>query len=133
VQDRVEKVLAAFDAPVRQILLQVEIIETEFSDGFNWSVDYAFSGDLLGAVTDGLVSGIPTGGLVDGDGEVVDGSEGFVNFRKEFPVVSAGSSGLNAQMLTRHAWIKLATSMRDSRTRVLQQPRLFVENQKTAS
>lgn len=133
VQERVEKVLAAFDAPVKQVLLQLEIIETEFSDGFNWSIDYAFSGDLLGAVTDGLVSGVPTGTQTGTDGKPVEGSEGFVNFRKEFPVVSAGSNGINTQMLTRHAFIKLATAMSDSRTRVLQQPRLFVENQKTAS
>jgi type II secretory pathway component GspD/PulD (secretin) len=133
VQERVEKVLEAFDAPVRQILLQLEIIETEFSDGFNWSVDYAFSGDLLGAVTDGLVSGIPTGGTTGSDGKPVEGSEGFVNFRKEFPVVEAGSKGLNAQMLTNHAFIKLQAAMSDSRTRILQQPRMLVENQKLAS
>jgi len=133
VQERVEKVLAAFDAPVQQILLQLEIIETEFSDGFNWQIDYAFSGDLLGAVTDGLVSGIPSGGTTDGDGEPVDGSEGFVNFRKEFPLLQGGSSGINAMHLSRHAFVRLQTAMSDSRTRVLQQPRIFVENQKTAS
>lgn len=133
VQERVEKVLEAFDAPVRQILLQLEIIETEFSDGFNWSVDYAFSGDLLGAVTDGLVSGIPTGGTTGADGKPVEGSEGFVNFRKEFPVVQGGSTGLNAQMLTSHAFFKLQAAMSDSRTRILQQPRMLVENQKLAS
>lgn len=133
VQDRVEKILEAFDAPVRQVLLQLEIIETEFSDGFNWSVDYAFSGDLLGAVTDGLVSGIPTGGTTGSDGKPVEGSEGFVNFRKEFPVVEAGSRGLNAQMLTKHAFVKLSAAMSDSRTRILQQPRMLVENQKLAS
>src|SRR5690606_9028708 len=107
VQERVEKILEAFDAPVQQILLQLEIIETEFSDGFNWSVDYAFSGDLLGAVTDGLVSGVPTGARSGEDGQVIEGTEGFVNFRKEFPVVSLGSTGLDAQMLTRHAFVRL--------------------------
>lgn len=133
VQERIEKILEAFDAPVRQVLLQLEIIETEFSDGFNWSVDYAFSGDLLGAVTDGLVSGIPTGATPGADGKPVEGSEGFVNFRKEFPVVQAGSKGLNAQMLTKHAFVKLQAAMSDSRTRILQQPRMLVENQKLAS
>jgi len=133
VQERVEKVLEAFDAPVRQVLLQLEIIETEFSDGFNWSVDYAFSGDLLGAVTDGLVSGVPNGGTTGADGKPVEGSDGFVNFRKEFPVVQAGSKGINAQMLTSHAFFKLQAAMSDSRTRVLQQPRMLVENQKLAS
>ncbi len=133
VHDRVEKVLAAFDAPVRQIWLQIEIIETEFTEGFNWQIDYAFSGDLLGAVTDGLVSGVPSGGTTDEDGGVVEGSEGFVNFRKEFPVVQAGSTGLDATFLSRHAFVRLATAMSDSRTRVLQQPRVLVENQKLAS
>ncbi len=133
VHERVEQVLAAFDAPVRQILLQLEIIETEFTEGFNWQIDYAFSGDLLSAVTDGLVSGIPTGNATGADGGVTEGSEGFINFRKEFPVVEAGSRGLNASMLSRHAFVKLSTAMSDSRTRVLQQPRLLVENQKTAT
>lgn len=133
VQERVEKVLEAFDAPVRQILLQVEIIETEFADGFNWNVDYAFSGDLLGAVTDGLISGVPSGSSSNADGEIIEGSEGFVNFRKEFPIVQAGSTGIDAQMLTSHAFIKLQAAMSDSRTRVLQQPRILVENQKLAT
>ncbi len=133
VHERVEKVLAAFDAPVRQILLQLEIIETEFADGFNWQIDYAFSGDLLGAVTDGLVSGVPSGSQTNEDGEVVEGSEGFVNFRKEFPIFQGGSSGVNAMHLSRHAFVRLQTAMSDSRTRVLQQPRILVENQKTAS
>lgn len=133
VHDRVEQVLAAFDNPVKQVLVQLEIVETEFTDGFNWSLDYAFSGDLLGAVTDGLVSGIPTGGVTDGDGDIVDGSEGFVNFRKEFPVIQAGSSGINASMLTRHAYVSLKTAMSDSRTRILQQPRALVQNQKPAT
>ncbi len=132
VQERVEKILEAFDAPVQQILLQLEIIETEFSDGFNWSVDYAFSGDLLGAVTDGLVSGVPTGASTGEDGPIA-GTEGFVNFRKEFPVVSLGSTGLDAQMLTRHAFVRLQAAMSDSRTRILQQPRMLVQNQKIAS
>ncbi len=136
VHERVEQILAAFDAPVRQILLQLEIIETEFTEGFNWQVDYAFSGDLLAAVTDGLVSGVPSGSVgtaVDGGGKTTGADAGFINFRKEFPVVQAGSSGLNASLLSRQAFFSLSTAMSDSRTRVLQQPRLLVENQKIAT
>ena len=149
VQDRVEKVLEAFDSPIKQVLLQAEVIETEFSDGFNWQVDYAFSGDLFSSVIDGLTgrvpaatgstgatgSGgtVPVGSQVGTDGTIDPTNLGFLNFRKEFPILQGGSTGINAQMLTRHAYVKLAAAMSDSRTRVLQQPRMLVENQKTAS
>ncbi|MGI8906445.1 MAG: hypothetical protein ACR2IE_08150 [Candidatus Sumerlaeaceae bacterium] len=139
VHDQVEKILAAFDQPIRQVLLQAEIIETEFSEGFNYSVDYAFSRDLFAAVTDKLTGTlVPTGsGVTPGTGTTPGTGDadtlGFINFRKEFPIIQGGSSGINAQFLSKYAFIKLQAAMSDSRTRVLQQPRVLVENQKTAT
>lgn len=138
VHEQVEKILAAFDQPVRQVLLQAEVIETEFSDGFNYSIDYAFSRDLFAAVTDKLTAIVPTGsGVTAGSGTTAGSNDpdtlGFINFRKEFPIITAGSSGINAQFLSKYAYFKLQAAMSDSRTRVLQQPRIVVENQKTAT
>lgn len=133
VHEKIEKILAAFDQPAKQVLVQAEVIETDFSESFNYSIDYNLSRDLFSSVVDNLVakqtstnaSGVPTG-----SGTVDNQTLGFIDFRKEFPVVSAGSSGVNAQYLSKHAFITLKAAMSDSRSRVLQQPRALVKNQK---
>lgn len=136
VHEKIEKILAAFDQPAKQVLIQAEIIETDFREGFNFNVDYTLSRDLFAAVIDGL-TGRATGGTTPTPGSVPVGSGtvdretlGFLDFRREFPIATIGGGGLNASFLTRNAFIQLQTAMSDSRTRVLQQPRLLIENQK---
>lgn len=128
VHEKVEKILQTFDQPAKQVLVQAEVIETDFSEGFNYSIDWAFSQDLFAATIDQL-----TGGLVPtGSGNAKDPNTlGFIDFRKEFPVVTGGgSSGLVVQNLSKHAYFILRTAMNNTRTRVLQQPRLLIENQR---
>jgi type II secretory pathway component GspD/PulD (secretin) len=43
VHEKIEKILAAIDQPPKQVLIQCEIIETSFQEGFNWTIDYTFS------------------------------------------------------------------------------------------
>lgn len=128
VHERVEQLLAAFDAPLRQVLLQMEVIETEFADGFNWQMDYGLSDDLLKSAAGGLISGLTpsTGGTAD----AADPSR-FVSFRN--PSLSFGASGVSGQYVSRHAFFKLNSLMSDSRTRILQQPRILVKNQGEAN
>ncbi|PKO16750.1 hypothetical protein CVU37_10375 [candidate division BRC1 bacterium HGW-BRC1-1] len=146
VHEKIEKILEAFDQPQKQVQLQAEIVETRFSNDFEHSIDYTLSGDLFGSVVDGLTGrtdsttpegGTATGGSAGnvpiGSGGVTAPDLGFINFRKEFPVVSMGSGGLNAQWLSRHAYITLKSVMSDSRSRILQQPRVLALNQKEVS
>jgi type II secretory pathway component GspD/PulD (secretin) len=135
VHEKIEKILQAFDQPAKQVLIEVEILETAFREGFNYSMDWSVSGDLFSSVVDGLTGrttgATPAGGSVPvGSGTVDSQTLGFIDFRKEFPIVSAGGGGIDAKFLSRHAFIQLKAAMSDSRTRVLQQPRAIVKNQK---
>lgn len=137
VHEKVEKILAAFDQPAKQVLIQAEVVETEFSEGFNYQIDYTFSDDLFSSVIDKLAgqgtgtagsvvpTGVPTGSL-----GLNPSNLGFIDFRKEFPIVSGGSTGLTGAALSHHAFVMLKTAMSDTRTRILQQPRAIVKNQK---
>ena len=142
VHEKIEKILEAFDQPSRQVLLQAEIVETQFGNGFNYSIDYTLSGDLFSSVIDGLTGRASTGSeaaataggsVPTGKGDINNGQLGFINFRNEFPIVQAGSSGLDARWLSRHAYISLKAAMSDSRSRILQQPRILTMNQKEVS
>ena len=148
VHEKIEKILEAFDQPQKQVQLQAEIVETQFANGFEHSIDYTLSGDLFSSVVDGLTGRSAgtgtgtdgTGGTGGTAGRVPVGSGGtsapdlgFINFRKEFPVVSMGAGGVNAQWLSRHAYITLKSVMSDSRSRILQQPRVLALNQKEVS
>jgi type II secretory pathway component GspD/PulD (secretin) len=138
VHEKVEKILMTLDAPARQVLIQAEAVETQFSDGLNYGIDYTLSDDLFGAVVDGLTG--RTVGAAAGAGErgwVPTGSGpftkktlGFVDYRREFPITRVSGEGISSQLLMKNAFISLRAAMRDSRTRVLQQPRVIVENQK---
>ena len=143
VHEKIEKILEAFDQPSRQVLLQAEIVETQFGNGFNYSIDYTLSGDLFASVVDGL-TGRNAAGTGSGTGSVPISTRpagdtldrntlGFLDFRNEFPIVQAGSSGLDARWLSRHAYISLKAAMSDSRSRILQQPRILTMNQKEVS
>jgi type II secretory pathway component GspD/PulD (secretin) len=152
VQEKIEKILKAFDQPPKQVMIQCEIIATQFSEGFNYSIDWTVSGDLFSSVIDGLTGRGVSAGTGTGAtptvtaGSVPVGSQfgtnttaqnqntlGFLDFRNEFPIVSAGGSGLNAQYLSKNAYIALKTAMSDTRTRILQQPRVLAMNQKEVS
>ena len=70
VQEKIEKILKAFDQPPKQVMIQCEIIATQFSEGFNYSIDWTVSGDLFSSVIDGLTGrGVSagTGTGVDSD------------------------------------------------------------------
>ncbi|MCX7964283.1 MAG: hypothetical protein N2644_07395 [Candidatus Sumerlaea chitinivorans] len=146
VHEKIEKILEAFDQPAKQVLIQAEIIETAFREGLSYGTDWTISGDLFSAVIDGLTgrstssssgtgSGSSTGNTQGGSVPVGSGTLdkttlGFLDFRKEFPIFSGGSGGLTGQYLSRHAYISLKAAMNDARTRILQQPRAIVKNQK---
>jgi len=149
IHEKIEKILQAFDQPAKQVLIQGEIIETAFREGLSYGTDWTVSGDLFSSVIDGLTgrstsgsssssssssgstTGNTQGGAVPvGSGTLDKSTLGFLDFRKEFPLVTVGAGGITAQNLSRHAFISLQAALSDSRTRILQQPRAIVKNQK---
>lgn len=139
VHEKVEKILQTLDAPAKQVLLQAEIVETQFNEGLNYGIDYTLSDELFGAVVDGLTGrtvGAAAGAVTSpgripvGSGTVDRKTLGFVDWRREFPITRVSGEGISSQLLMKNAFISLRAAMRDSRTRVLQQPRVIVENQK---
>lgn len=126
VHDLIEQILAAVDPPQKQVLIEAEILETNFNNSFNFSLNGTFSEDLFAAAYDGLVD-VETGEA----GASPDGL-GFANFRDTFPIVGAGSTGLNILNLSSRARLQLTAALTDSDTQLLQQPRLIVKNQQTA-
>ncbi len=143
VHEKIEKILKAFDQPPKQVLIQAEIIETNFNEGLQYGTEWTVSGDLFSSVIDGLTGGgastgtgaatVSAGSVPIGKQPVTPETLGFLDFRKEFPIVQGGGEGLNAQYLSRHAYIQLKAAMQDKHTRLLQQPRVLTMNQKEVS
>lgn len=129
VHEKIEKILAAFDRPSKQVLIQAEVIEASLDRTFNLGVDYDLSQDLFSAEQDGLFEGrIPTG-----SGDVTD-NLGFINLREEFPTISLiNKGGLQVSYLSSHLRAQLSAFMADTDTNVLLQPRLLVKNQEEAT
>jgi type II secretory pathway component GspD/PulD (secretin) len=129
VHEKIEKILAAFDRPSKQVLIEAEVIETGLEREFNLGVDYDLSQDLFSAVQDGLFEGqVPTG-----SGDVTD-DLGFINLREEFPIVSLiNKGGLQVSYLSTHLRAQLNAFMSDTDTKLLIQPRLLVKNQEEAT
>jgi len=127
VHEKIEQILAAFDPPQKQVLIEAEIIETNFENSFEYSLDVIFSEDLFAASFDELVD------IEKGVGEATAESLGFVNFRETFPIVGAGGGGVSLLNLSSKARLELKAALEDSETQILQQPRLLVKNHETAT
>jgi type II secretory pathway component GspD/PulD (secretin) len=140
VHEQIEQILAAFDPPVKQVLIEAEVLETNFENTFDYALDILFSEDLFasaadsvagdgGSVTSPVGRPIETGSLFP---DTID-QLGFTNFREQFPLVSASGGGLSLLNLSSKARIAFNAAMSDNETQVLQQPRLIVKNQEEAT
>ncbi len=129
VHEKIEKILAAFDRPSKQVLIQAEVIETGLDRTFNLGVDYDLSQELFSAVQDGLFGErVPTG-----SGDITD-NLGFINLREEFPIMSLiNKGGLQVSYLSTHLRAQLSAFMSDTDTKLLIQPRLLVKNHEEAT
>jgi general secretion pathway protein D len=127
VHDKVEKILQAFDQPIKQVSIQAEVLTTTFSNEYKFQFDWMYSGDLISAAKDGL--------LAPRKGTGTSNDFGFQNLRGEFPIMT-GETGLGRgiffQNLSRDAQLTLQMAMTDKTTNVLLQPRLLVKNQESA-
>ncbi|MBX3730119.1 MAG: hypothetical protein KF858_13125 [Candidatus Sumerlaeia bacterium] len=118
VHEKVEQVLASFDQPVKQVLIQGEILTTNFSRNtalgistVNYSSERMADPNLL-----------------------VPGNSGFRNLiRPESSLTNfATETGITGAILTQQAYIEWKASFEDTSTKVLLQPRLLVKNQESS-
>jgi type II secretory pathway component GspD/PulD (secretin) len=118
VHEKVEQVLASFDQPVKQVLIQGEILTTNFSRN-----------TALGISTVNYSSErMPDPNLL------VPGNSGFRNIiRPESSLTNfATETGITGAILTQQAYIEWKASFEDTSTKVLLQPRLLVKNQESS-
>lgn len=140
VQDKVAQLLEVFDAPLKQVVIHAEIIETNFNKGLNYGLETKASRDLFSAANDGLFktrggSDVSTSGTAGaGIPAINTGLDklGFSNFYREFPTVGVGAGGLAIEYLTENAHFLFSAAITDDETRVLSQPRIMVKNKESA-
>ncbi len=159
VQEKVAQLLEVFDAPMKQAVIHMEILETSFNRGFNYGIQVQGSREFQTAIQDGLFptrtgSSTPvttddtddetdTNGSSGGTGSnflstipVVDIAKknfGFQDFHKEFPIFKyGGTEGLAVEYLTEQAHFLFNAAISNSETRVLSQPRIMVQNKENA-
>lgn len=123
VHERVEQLLAGFDQPVKQVLLQGEIVSTAFDRTFDLGLDrFAWAKDLDASIADGVfpggVEGIPTGPFTDID--------------RIFPNFQLQGGTLTGNYLNQRVYLQYSAVYSDSNSKVLLQPRLLVKNQQSS-
>lgn len=131
VQDKVEKILKAFDQPVKQVLIEAEVLSTSYEKNLSYSLNWTYSADLFGAAADKL-PGVTLPGTPSGNSAV---NGGYRNLNNEFPLLNSSTSsgiGISATNLTKEALITLQAALTDRSTNVLLQPQLLVKNQESA-
>lgn len=113
---RVEQLLAGFDRPVKQVLIQGEVLSTTFNRDFNFGVKRFISSKTLT---------IPATNSFSGEGfRTIEGTGDFTQ------LVGNVFSGSFIDDRTLLEW---EATFNDSRTRVLLQPRILVKNQETSN
>ena len=121
-----ERFLKYFNSPVPQVLIQAELFEVDQSVNLSYGTEVTWNENLVDAVKDNLVTNFATGSSADSP-------FGFIDFRKEFPLVSAGSGGLNLKYLDKHVKAELKAALSDNNSRLLLRPNITVKSRETAS
>ncbi len=133
VHERVEQLLEGFDQPVKQVLLQGEILTTSFNRQFDIGLkQFAIADDLFEASRQSAVGPNFGFGGGDGSGGNLPDLSNFVDLEDIFPSFSLVGSTLTANQLTQNALMQFQSVYSDTSTRVLLQPRLLVKNQETS-
>jgi len=147
IHERVEQILAGFDQPVKQVLIQGEIITTAFSRGLDYGID------RLGYGTDPIATELSPagftfleGGTSGGNGgSGPDGNSGsnggsnktfFSNsgsdVRNNIGFIELSGDTIAGGLLGSQAVLDYRLSFSDTSTKVLLQPRLLVKNQESS-
>ncbi|MCB2155918.1 hypothetical protein KQI84_13630 [bacterium] len=115
VHERVEQILEGFDQPVKQVLIQGEILSTTFEHTFDYGLNsFAYADD-----------GFAT---VPGAQSVL----GITNLTAEYPFFTASPPVISGAYLGQKAFASYQATFSNKDTKVLLQPRLLVKNQETS-
>ncbi|MDX1973415.1 MAG: secretin N-terminal domain-containing protein [Candidatus Sumerlaeia bacterium] len=130
VHERVEQILAGFDQPVKQVLIQGEILSTTFDRNFGFGVDSAALSDT-NIVNDLSPTGFTPIGRgtqdIDGDGDTdTVNPAGFESF------VELTGNTISGGFLGSQAKLEYSLTFNDTDTKTLLQPRLLVRNQESS-
>jgi type II secretory pathway component GspD/PulD (secretin) len=155
VHEKVQKILAAVDRPARQIYIQAEIVETNFSHSFTIGTKYEFAHNIFVPEPTAATPATPATPNPIASPPPVTGTQpavppntpsapkptlDFMNVaeamakqaHESFPHFTLGGSGLTLDLLSRQARINFKAVMEDSETKVLAQPRILVKNRESA-
>ncbi len=130
VHERVEQVLAGFDQPVKQVLIQSEILSTDFTRNFDFGLtQFAVADDLLSAVSQGALGG-GFFGSSDSQGQLP--SDSFTDLQAIFPNFSLVGDVITGNYLSQTVLLQYQAVYNDTSTRTLLQPRVLVKNQQSS-
>lgn len=128
VHEKIEKILAALDRPVKQVLIYAEMVDTNFNKNYDFGINWNASRDLFSAARDKLFgTSIPYGA-----GDLAH-DLGFLNLHEEFPTFTMSGSGLAVGYLNKYVRASLNAALSKSDTKVLLQPRMLVKNKEEVS
>ncbi|HMZ52535.1 MAG TPA: hypothetical protein PK988_09740, partial [Candidatus Sumerlaeota bacterium] len=142
VHERVEQVLAGFDQPVKQVLIQGEILSTVYTRNFSLGLNsFSWANNLLSAYNQGAfytpIQGVsnPAGNLPTSSSGSNNGTTNtfpqshFTDLAKIFPNLSLVGDRLTGNFISQTVALQYEAVFNDTNTRVLLQPRLVVKNQ----
>lgn len=135
VHERVEQIMAGFDQPVKQVLIQGEILSTQFERNFSFGLkQFAWAETLLDASQQGALGSGAFGTSSSGDSSGTDTPSGlnFTNMFEIFPNMTMVGNTVTANYLSEDVLMQYEAVYEDRSTRVLLQPRVLVKNQQTS-
>ncbi len=119
IHEKIEEVLAAIDTPIKQVLIEAELVETSLSDVFSYSVNYRYGSDLFTAFGG---EGIP---------------EGVANYlydvADDFTAASGGATGVSLNFISKTFQALVNASVSKGESTLLSQPRLIVKSNEPAT
>ncbi|MEO8378006.1 MAG: secretin N-terminal domain-containing protein, partial [Candidatus Sumerlaeota bacterium] len=123
VHERVEQVLAGFDQPVKQVMIQGEILSTLFTRNFNLGLNsFSLADKVLSAANQGAFA-TPLANTIAETGVH------FTDMQSIFPNFQLNGGTLTGNYISQTVALQYQAVFNDSSTRVLLQPRLIVKNQ----
>ncbi len=110
---KIQKILDALDTPLKQVLIEAELIETSLENTFEYSVNYQYSSN----------------NLVIGDETLAN----RLDYKDPFNIVRAGGVGFSLDYLSKRLLAFINATVNSGKSKVLLQPRLIVRNGEKAN
>ncbi len=118
IHERVEQILSGFDLPVKQVLIQGEVLQSTFQRDLGFGLRRAiFTDNSLG---------------ITQPGDVTLGGDGFRPITTPYDFAAMQGNTITGAILNTKSIFEWEASFSDSGARVLLQPRLLVKNQENS-